>query len=82
LEDASIFVADRLKKVLGDRVLGPAVPGISRIRSYYLIDFLLKMGLNSSGLSEAKKLLKSIQQEMKTVKNLSGTRMVIDVDPY
>jgi hypothetical protein len=40
------------------------------------------MGLNSSGLSEAKKLLKSIQQEMKTVKNLSGTRMVIDVDPY
>ncbi len=82
LEDASIFVADRLKKVLGDRVLGPAVPGISRIRSYYLIDFLLKMGLNSSGLSEAKKLLKSIQQEMKTLKNLSGTRMVIDVDPY
>jgi primosomal protein N' (replication factor Y) len=81
LEDAAIFVASRLKAALGERVLGPAVPGISRIRSYYLIDFLLKMGLNSASLSEAKKLIKNIQNELKSVKNLSGSRMVIDVDP-
>jgi primosomal protein N' (replication factor Y) len=82
LEDAAIFVANRLKAGLGDRVLGPAVPGISRIRSYYLMDFLIKMGLHSVGLNEAKKLIRNIQQELKSVKNLSGTRMVIDVDPY
>jgi primosomal protein N' (replication factor Y) (superfamily II helicase) len=82
LEDAAIFVANRLKASLGDRVLGPAVPGISRIRSYYLMDFLIKMGLHSVGLNEAKKLIRNIQQELKSVKNLSGTRMVINVDPY
>jgi primosomal protein N' (replication factor Y) len=82
LEDAAIFVAERLKSSLGERVLGPAVPGISRIRSYYLIDFMLKMGLNSSTLAETKKLIKNIQHELKTIKNLSGTRMVINVDPY
>jgi primosomal protein N' (replication factor Y) len=82
VEDAAIFVATRLKSALGDRVLGPAVPGISRIRSYYLMDFLLKMGLNSVSLNEAKKLIRNIQQELKSVKNLSGTRMVVDVDPY
>jgi hypothetical protein len=46
------------------------------------MDFLLKMGLNSVSLNEAKKLIRNIQQELKSVKNLSGTRMVVDVDPY
>lgn len=82
LEEAAKFVADRLKAELGNRVLGPAVPGISRLRSLYLIDFLIKMGLNSTALSAAKIIIIKINEELRSKKSLSGTRMVIDVDPY
>jgi primosomal protein N' (replication factor Y) len=82
LHAAANFFAERLKSVLGERVLGPAIPGISRVRTYYLSDILIKLGLNSVGLNQSKDLIREIQDELKGMKKISSTRVVLNVDPY
>lgn len=83
LQLAGQFVADRLRSRLGHRVLGPAEPGVSRIRNYYLLDILLKLEThNSKQLNHSKDLLWDVQEQLKMQKGLSGIRMVVDVDPY
>jgi primosomal protein N' (replication factor Y) len=82
LHVAANFFAERLKSVLGERVLGPAIPGISRVRTYYLCDILIKLGLNSVGLNQSKDLIREIHDELKGMKKISSTRVVLNVDPY
>ena len=50
---AKIFTT-YLKEKLGDRVKGPAVPFVGRIRGYYLLDVMLKLELNGGLLKVAK----------------------------
>ncbi|MEL7122266.1 MAG: primosomal protein N' [Bacteroidota bacterium] len=61
---------------------GPAVPSISRIRTYYLINFLVKMPQKSKNVGAAKKVIMNAMWHVKNTEGYSGVRIAIDVDPY
>ena len=68
-----------LKAQLGAAVLGPAIPGISRVRTYYLRELLLKLDKRTAHLKQVKELINEsflkVRTEHKTL------WMVADVDP-
>lgn len=78
---AAIWLKDFLYPIFGDRIKGPAVPYIGRVRNSYLIDFLLKLENGNSRLQEAKNTLLLAQQTLRNKKLYSSVRFVIDVDP-
>ena len=71
-----------LKKSLGDWVMGPAMPYVGRVRSYYLLDFLVKIPRDAKKLRQAKKIIQAATEQLREAKGLSGVRVSIDVDPY
>lgn len=79
---AAKFFAESLKLKLGDQVLGPAVPGIARIRTLYLQDILIKLPKQSKRLQAIKRLILDLQAHLKSQEGFSTIRLVIDVDPY
>lgn len=71
-----------LKKRLGNWVMGPAVPYVSRVRGYYLLDFLIKVPKNPDKLAYAKASIREATGQLSQAKGLSGVRVSVDVDPY
>lgn len=71
-----------LKHQLGDAVRGPAVPFISRIRNYYLLDFLVKMERHPQKMKFTKQVVVDAMHQLRQKEGLSGVRVNIDVDPY
>ncbi|BDS15073.1 replication restart helicase PriA [Aureispira anguillae] len=82
VEKAAKFFAECLRTKLGDRILGPATPGISRIRTYYIRDIIIKLGKNSKQLDYTKQLINDVQNHLKAQKGFSTIRLIVDVDPY
>lgn len=82
VEKAAQFFAKALHAKLGDKVLGPAKPGISRIRTYYLQDIMIKLSKSSEQLEYTKQLILDLQNLLRAQKGFSSVRLVIDVDPY
>ena len=79
---ASRILADMLKKQFGKRVFGPALPTVARLRSYFLMDIMIKIEKDRQKLEIVKKFLISDIAEMKKQQGLSTVDVVIDVDPY
>ncbi len=82
LNEAAKVFSKALKKSLGDRVIGPAVPGIPRVRTYFLMDLLLKMERNSEKIAFAKSAILEAIQTTHSVQGFSMVRININVDPY
>ncbi len=81
-EKAAHFFAQNLRSKLGNNVLGPATPGVSRIRTYFLRDILIKLGKNTKKIEATKAFILQIQKHLKAQKGFSSIRVVIDIDPY
>jgi primosomal protein N' (replication factor Y) len=79
---AAEYFGNLLKEKLGSRVLGPTEPGISRVRSYYLRDILIKLERNKRVIDGTKNLLLAVSQRLQQEKGMSGIKINIDVDPY
>ena len=71
-----------IRKKLGERVRGPAIPYVGRVRTYYLMDFLIKLERQATLLRETKTALLEASGELRQQKGFSGVRISIDVDPY
>ncbi|MFK7798005.1 MAG: primosomal protein N' [Aureispira sp.] len=82
VDKAAQFFAKALHAKLGDKVLGPAIPGIARIRTYYLRDIMIKLSKSSEQLDYTKQLILDIQNHLRAQQGFSTIRLVIDVDPY
>jgi primosomal protein N' (replication factor Y) len=82
VHNAAILLKDQLQSVFGNRIKGPAVPYIGRIRNSYLMDFLLKLDHGNQRLQEAKNHLSEAQQKLRSNKLYSSVRFVVDVDPH
>ena len=82
LNEAAKVFASLLKKALGTRVIGPAIPGIPRVRNYYLMDMLIKMERNSEKISFAKTSIIDAIQETQSQQGFSNVRINVNVDPY
>ncbi|MDX1666675.1 MAG: primosomal protein N', partial [Saprospiraceae bacterium] len=82
LNDGARIYGGFLKKQLGDSVLGPAMPYVSRIRGYYLLDFLIKLPPDMRKIRYAKKMVLAATDHLHAAEGFSGVRVNVDVDPY
>ena len=82
LNEGTKVLAKVLKDKLGTRMIGPAVPGIPRVRGFYLLDILLKLERNAKLITATKKLIREGIYEMQKTKGFSNVRVNVDVDPY
>lgn len=77
---AKVFVKV-LGNRLGNRVLGPSVPPIGRVRGQFLLDMLIKMERNPALWKVAKDTIGEATQTMQQAEGFSTVRVNTDVDP-
>ena len=79
---AAAWVAASVRDKLGaERVSGPTLPVVPRVRNYYQQVILIKMEKNNELLVHAKQLLGHIKEQLGNRQGWSRSKMVIDVDP-
>lgn len=76
------FLAKFLRSSLGNRVQGPAIPFVGRVKSYYLLDIWLKLERGGSYLSRVKELIQDGVAATIQLEGCSQIKIVVDVDPY
>ncbi len=80
LDQASYVIAELLKERLGNMVLGPEYPAISRINTYFLKNILIKSSKEISHIQ----IKEAIQQAILTMRkeaSFKPVKIVLDVDP-
>ncbi len=81
LNEAAKAFSKHLKSSLGDRVIGPAIPGIPRIRSFFLMDLLVKTERDMKNNAFAKACILEATHYTQSLKGFSSVRININVDP-
>jgi primosomal protein N' (replication factor Y) (superfamily II helicase) len=81
LNDGARIFTQTLRQKLGDWVVGPAVPFVSRVRGQYLLDYLIKMDRDLRKAEYAKTSIEEATVAMQTAQGFSGIRVTVDVDP-
>ena len=81
VNDAMRLYAHWLKQQMSDGVLGPAGPDVGRVRSYYLLDLLVKLERNPQKIKFAKRTIRQATEQLKQTQGFSNVRVSIDVDP-
>ncbi len=81
LQKAVDFFSFEVKNILGDkRVMGPTIPSVARVKTYYVQQFLIRCENHSGRLADIKKALKSIADTTTKQKGFSQVRFAIEVD--
>jgi primosomal protein N' (replication factor Y) len=80
VQRAALRLAEQLRGLFADRVLGPEIPPIGRMHTLYLRTMLLKLESNGSG-SAAKKLLKETVVLLHSERFFQAVQVSFDVDP-
>lgn len=78
---AAAFLGKALRRRLGDRVLGPVLPQIPRIRNYFAQDILLKLEKSVTLIPAAKQLIREQTEVLLGQQGWSQVQVVVDVDP-
>lgn len=78
-EGASIF-GRQLRAKFGDRVYGPEYPLVSRIRSYYIKQIMIKNPRNAS-MATLKEEIMKVFEEFRRLANFKSVIVQFDVDP-
>ncbi|NBC82239.1 MAG: primosomal protein N' [Bacteroidetes bacterium] len=73
-------LAKAMQKLIGNRVVGPVFPVITRVQSYYIKHIYLKIEKEKS-VSQVKKWLRQEIGNIMTYDDLKGIRVYADVDP-
>lgn len=76
---ADVF-ASKLRKIFGDRVVGPDLPPVARVQSYHIRKIVLKIEQKAS-LADALKRLRNVRQELMKDKVFNSSITYYDVDP-
>lgn len=74
-------LAFRLKEKLNDRILGPGIPSVGRIKNYFIFNILIKADKNIQ-LQTLKDFVQEKITEIKITKEGRRTFFNMDVDPY
>lgn len=80
VQEASCLLAEMMRKVYGERVLGPDCPIVSRISNYYIRDILLKMERGAL-VEPMKKRLQECIDIFQRQSRFKNVRIIVDVDP-
>ena len=67
LQEMSSLFAEKLRARLGERVLGPVIPPVTRVQTFYLRNIILKIEITAS-ITSMRDLLESIYAEMQSFK--------------
>ena len=81
LYNSSKWLAASLNRNSNMEVLGPEYPLVSRINNFFIVNILLKIGLDLN-LSKQKTLLKKILKKFHNYPEFRSVKVLIDVDPY
>lgn len=81
VNDATRYYTHLIKERLGDRVIGPAVPGIPRVRGQYILVLMVKLEKNAKVTTNTKRILDHAARVTKAEKGFSSVRINVDVDP-
>lgn len=77
---AAVTFAKELRKVFGNRVLGPEKPFVSRVALWYLQSIMLKVEAGAS-MKKVKDLLRAIYAGVANEKYMKSSIVYYDVDP-
>ena len=80
--DAARYMAIELKKTLGNRVVGPAEPSISRVKGYYRQNITIKIEKKAAAITVAKSHVLHQRAVLKASDGYKSVGVKIDVDPY
>ena len=70
----------KLREVLGNRILGPEFPPVSRVKNMYLKNILVKIE-RAGGVTNAKNIIASRIEGIATHIHFKQVQFIIDVDP-
>ncbi|HMS98947.1 MAG TPA: primosomal protein N' [Saprospiraceae bacterium] len=71
-----------LQDRLGERVKGPIVPSISRVRNQYIRNVVIKLEKDDALITRTKQYILQLKDTFSQIKELKMVRVNIDVDPY
>ena len=77
---AAVIFTIELRKVFGERVLGPEKPFVSRVATWYLQAIMLKIEAAAS-MKKVKDLLRKILASIATLPEVKSSVIYYDVDP-
>ena len=80
LDQMAIVMADKLRAVFGNRVLGPDKPPVARIQTLFIKKIVVKIEQNAP-MGRARELLLRIQREMIEDERYKSLIVYYDVDP-
>lgn len=80
-DEASQLLAKKLRLKLGNRIMGPSVPGIARLRGFYQLQITIKMEKKRDVVEGIKSYLNQLTQEIKQLEGKKSLRFSVDVDP-
>ncbi len=81
VHQAAVFFGKMLKEKLGDRVLGPVLPHVARVRGYYTQEILLKLEKSAPLLADAKKMIRHFTELTLGQPGFAAVQVAVDVDP-
>jgi primosomal protein N' (replication factor Y) len=80
--EAAHMMALELRRVFGERILGPSVPSIARVRNQYIHLIHIKMEREGKIISQIKQAIKDFQNGIVKKKSMSTVRISVDVDSF
>ena len=81
IHDAAAFFGKLLKEKLGERVLGPVIPHVPRVRGFYIEEIMLKLEKSAPLLANAKALIRHSTEIMLGKQGFGQVQVAVDVDP-
>jgi primosomal protein N' (replication factor Y) len=81
-DGASLHLANAMRAVFGNWVLGPAAPPVGRVRGNYIRHVLLKIPRKGVNLTKVKARMQECLLGLEKDKLFTGVRVDVDVDPY
>lgn len=80
VNQAAAVYATMLRDRFGNRVLGPDFPSVARVRNMYLKKIMVRFALGEA-LSQGKRIMLDLADDLQKDQSLKGTQIVFDVDP-
>lgn len=80
LNELAVAYVLELRKIFGNRVLGPEKPLVGRVANYYIQSVMLKIEANAS-MRKVKELLRQVYERLSVDKRMRSVILYYDVDP-
>ncbi len=80
VEAASQMVAENMKPLLGNYMVGPAEPVVNRVRNQYLMELVLKLPKDAQLLHQAKEMIVAQVVHLHNHAKFKSVVMIADVD--